>query len=175
MIEDFGEIREVRILDGCQPEIGRLLWQLEATRWRLKECLEGLDTAVLDWQPAHGDNIGTLLYHIAAIEADWEALLRMEGKTAVPLNYRPSRPDEPSVPNTLWPPGFCRRTQYPNGRHLLPWCNAGRLPEYLARHPGDSRNCCQNCTLRHPDYHNKAYHPAGGTKCQPRQKGLYHC
>ena len=71
MIEDFGEIREVRILDGCQPEIGRLLWQLEATRWRLKECLEGLDTAVLDWQPAHGDNIGTLLYHIAAIETDW--------------------------------------------------------------------------------------------------------
>lgn len=71
MIEDFGKIREVQIVTGCQPEIGRLLWLLEAARWRLKDCLAGLDTTDLDWQPAHGDNIGTLLYHIAAIEVDW--------------------------------------------------------------------------------------------------------
>lgn len=71
MIEDFGRIREV-YLEGYQPEIGRVVWMLEAARWRLYECLAELDTAVLDWQPTHGGNsIGTLLYHIAAIEADW--------------------------------------------------------------------------------------------------------
>ncbi len=72
MIEDFRSTREVAILDGYQPEIGRAVWMLEAARWRLLKCIEGLDTAVLDWQPAYGGNsIGTLLYHIAAIEADW--------------------------------------------------------------------------------------------------------
>lgn len=71
MIEDFGKVRDV-YLAGFEPEIGRVVWMLEAARWRLYECLEGLDTAVLDWQPAYGGNsIGTLLYHIAAIEIDW--------------------------------------------------------------------------------------------------------
>ena len=72
MIEDFEKIREVKILDGFDPEVGRFVWLLEAARFRLYECLQGLDTAVLDWQPSYGGNsIGTLLYHIAAIEIDW--------------------------------------------------------------------------------------------------------
>lgn len=72
MIEDFTPTREVQILDSYQPEVGRAVWMLEAARWRLWECLSGLDTTVLDWQPTYGGNgIGTLLYHIAAIEADW--------------------------------------------------------------------------------------------------------
>lgn len=72
MIEDFSPTRELPILEGFQPEIGRAVWMLEAARWRLLQCVAGLDTAVLDWQPPYGGNsIGTLLYHIAAIEADW--------------------------------------------------------------------------------------------------------
>lgn len=72
MIEDFGKIREVKDLEDFQPEVGHLVWILQAARWRLYECLAGLDTAVLDWQPSYGGNsIGTLLYHIAAIEIDW--------------------------------------------------------------------------------------------------------
>ena len=72
MIEDFCPTREIPILNGYQPEIGRAVWMLEAARWRLLQSISGLDTAVLDWQPPYGGNsIGTLLYHIAAIEADW--------------------------------------------------------------------------------------------------------
>ena len=72
MIEDFCPTREIPTLEGYHPEIGRTVWMLQAARWRLMECLAGLDTAVLDWQPPYGGNsIGTLLYHIAAIEADW--------------------------------------------------------------------------------------------------------
>lgn len=53
-------------------DIGRALWRLEAARARLLATLDGVDAAILDWQPDPGANtIGTLLYHIAAIEADW--------------------------------------------------------------------------------------------------------
>ena len=62
----------VEALDGYTPEVGRLIWMLEATRVRLKEAVDGISLASLDWQPPDGGNrIGTLLYHIAIIEADW--------------------------------------------------------------------------------------------------------
>lgn len=71
MREDNNKPLVIDVVEGCEPEIGRLLWQLEATRQRLQERLVGVDTAVLDYQPANGNSIGTLLYHIAAIELDW--------------------------------------------------------------------------------------------------------
>lgn len=75
MIKDFEQFREVKPLNGFQPDVGRLVWIIEAARFRLYEVLEELEklnTAVLDWQPEYGGNsIGTLLYHIAAIEIDW--------------------------------------------------------------------------------------------------------
>jgi uncharacterized damage-inducible protein DinB len=62
----------VEILPGCEPEIGRLLWMLEETRRRTKEGIAGLSDAALEWASAPAENsIATLLYHIAAIEADW--------------------------------------------------------------------------------------------------------
>jgi uncharacterized damage-inducible protein DinB len=62
----------VEPLGGSVPEIGRGLWALEDTRQRMARSLEGIDPAVIDWCPPEGGNtIGTLLYHIAAIEADW--------------------------------------------------------------------------------------------------------
>jgi len=61
----------IEVVEGCEPEIGRLLWQLEVTRERLKEKLTGLDTAVLNYQPPNDNSIGTLLYHLADIEASW--------------------------------------------------------------------------------------------------------
>ena len=55
-----------------EAEIGRYLWMMEDVRGRLKEAVEGIDDQGLDWQPAYrGNSIGTLLYHIAAIEIDW--------------------------------------------------------------------------------------------------------
>jgi uncharacterized damage-inducible protein DinB len=66
-------------LAGCEPEIGRLLWMMEDTRRRTRQTLEGIDQKTLDWQPPAGNSIGTLLYHIAAIELDWLAVEMMEG------------------------------------------------------------------------------------------------
>lgn len=62
---------EIEVIEGCEPEIGRLLWQLEVTRERTKEKLVGLDQATLDFALPNENSIGTLLYHIAAIEVDW--------------------------------------------------------------------------------------------------------
>lgn len=54
------------------PEIGQWLWALQDTRMRTMEELENVTPAMIDWLPAEEESsIGTILYHIAAIEADW--------------------------------------------------------------------------------------------------------
>lgn len=54
------------------PEIGRWLWALQDTRQSTLEALGQLDPAMIDWQPADNESsIGTVLYHMADIEADW--------------------------------------------------------------------------------------------------------
>lgn len=75
------EILELEPLAGYEPEIGQALWRLQDARARLLRHLTDLPPEALDWLPedlsdkplaASGLNsIGTLLYHIAAIEADW--------------------------------------------------------------------------------------------------------
>ena len=57
-------------LPGYPPEIGQWLWALEDTRRRTKQALEGATQEALDWQDG-GNGIGSLLYHIAAVELDW--------------------------------------------------------------------------------------------------------
>jgi uncharacterized damage-inducible protein DinB len=69
------------VLDGYEPEIGRWLAAMEDTRQRTKERLEGMDGKILNWAaPQSDNNIGTLLYHIAAIEADWLYADILEGQ-----------------------------------------------------------------------------------------------
>jgi uncharacterized damage-inducible protein DinB len=52
--------------------IGRWLSYLEDERKRTKEVIENLSIPTLDWlEPSFQNSIGTLLYHIAIIEADW--------------------------------------------------------------------------------------------------------
>jgi hypothetical protein len=53
------------------PEIGYGIWMLEDARRRTRETLEGIDERAIDWTAGDENSIGTLLYHIAAIEADW--------------------------------------------------------------------------------------------------------
>jgi uncharacterized damage-inducible protein DinB len=66
-------------LPGCEPEIGRMLWMMEDARHRTLKVLDGIEQDTMDWQPpANGNSIGTLLYHIAAIEMDWLAVEVME-------------------------------------------------------------------------------------------------
>ncbi len=65
---------------AVHPDIGRFLWMLEDVRAITKRCVDGISQTVLDWSPAPAANsIGTLLYHIALVEAGWlygEALAR---------------------------------------------------------------------------------------------------
>jgi uncharacterized damage-inducible protein DinB len=66
------ETKIVQPLDGCDPLIGAALWGIEDARQRTREALRDLKPQTVDWQPAQGAHtIGTLLYHIAAIELDW--------------------------------------------------------------------------------------------------------
>ncbi len=59
-------------IGAAVPEIGRYLWMLQDTRQQTEQALVGLDPAVLNWVPLPAANsIGTLLYHIAFVEADW--------------------------------------------------------------------------------------------------------
>lgn len=62
----------VKPLENYHPDIGRILWMLEDTRRRTKHALKGVTEQVLDWSYSqHSNSIGSILYHIAAIEASW--------------------------------------------------------------------------------------------------------
>ncbi len=67
--------REQRIiapLEASHPGLGRWLWAMEDTRARTKVAVAGLDQNALDWAgPGVANAIGSLLYHIALIEADY--------------------------------------------------------------------------------------------------------
>lgn len=69
------DIRETKVVDALlshEPEIGRWLWALQDTRQRTMEELGRLSPAMIDWPPGGDESsIGTVLYHIADIEADW--------------------------------------------------------------------------------------------------------
>jgi uncharacterized damage-inducible protein DinB len=74
-MQDAAVKRPQRILEpvpGCDPIIGRALAAITEARGRTLSTLNGITTELLDSQPETGGNsIGSLLYHIAAIELDW--------------------------------------------------------------------------------------------------------
>jgi uncharacterized damage-inducible protein DinB len=62
----------VEPLADAHPDIGRYLWMMEDVRDITLRCVNGISQAALDWSPTPAANsIGTLLYHIALVEADW--------------------------------------------------------------------------------------------------------
>ena len=62
----------VEPLPGCEPEIGRMLWEMQDARLRTLGSLEGLTAEELDAPaPEGGNGIGSLLYHMASVEASW--------------------------------------------------------------------------------------------------------
>jgi uncharacterized damage-inducible protein DinB len=74
LTENQAKVEQLRIepQPATDQEIGRALRLLEGARGRLKETLTKVDPDWLDWEPYPGGNsVGTLLYHIAAIEIDW--------------------------------------------------------------------------------------------------------
>ncbi|MBW7880735.1 MAG: DinB family protein [Anaerolineae bacterium] len=61
-------------LPGYTPSLAMALWQLEDSRRRTLRWLATVDPALVDWEPGGGEavnTLGTLLYHIGAIEIDW--------------------------------------------------------------------------------------------------------
>lgn len=54
------------------PTVARWLWALNDNRRRTLEVIAGLSESALNWRPdEEANSIGTLLYHIVAIELDW--------------------------------------------------------------------------------------------------------
>lgn len=58
-------------LSDFEPEIGRWIWCLEDIRRTILERISGESQPFLDTKFNEGHSIGSLLYHIALIEADW--------------------------------------------------------------------------------------------------------
>jgi len=57
---------------GFPPDVGTALWMLADTRRRTLDAVEDVTDGDMDRVPAGLENsIGSLLYHLAAIEADW--------------------------------------------------------------------------------------------------------
>jgi uncharacterized damage-inducible protein DinB len=82
-------------LEAKEPLIGRWLSYLEDGRKRTKGVIENLPLSQLDWLGSPFQNsIGTLLYHIALIEADWLYAEILEQpypaflQTWLPFNHR---------------------------------------------------------------------------------------
>jgi uncharacterized damage-inducible protein DinB len=62
----------VQPLSDYPRPIAEALWRLQDARRRTMDALKDLPDAAIDWQATGLQNsIGTLLYHIAAIETDW--------------------------------------------------------------------------------------------------------
>ncbi|RCX23832.1 putative damage-inducible protein DinB [Fontibacillus phaseoli] len=58
-------------LPDFEPEIGRWLWGMDDVRRTIKTKLADISQEMLDFKPEGKSSIGSLLYHIALIEADW--------------------------------------------------------------------------------------------------------
>ncbi|MBW3589963.1 MAG: DinB family protein [Actinobacteria bacterium] len=59
-----------RELDGYEPEIGAAVWRLQDSRRRTLRSLKEVPAKFIN-RVAGINSIGTVLYHIALIEADW--------------------------------------------------------------------------------------------------------
>ena len=56
----------------AEPAIGAWLWALNDARRRTLVHLHDLPAEAIDWRPADSaQSIGSILYHLALIEADW--------------------------------------------------------------------------------------------------------
>jgi uncharacterized damage-inducible protein DinB len=64
-------VLQITSLSGYEQEIGRALWCLEDVRRNLTKKLIGISQSELDRKIESRHSIGSLLYHIAYVEAGW--------------------------------------------------------------------------------------------------------
>ncbi|MEQ8672124.1 MAG: DinB family protein [Aggregatilineales bacterium] len=56
----------------AEGDVLRAMWRLDDARARTRKALTGMEPSLVDWQSQHHSHtIGTILYHVAAIELDW--------------------------------------------------------------------------------------------------------
>ena len=106
--------------------IGRALWTLEDARRRTLEDLQGIpEDAIdlLDWiSPLNGNSLGSLLYHLAVVEADWlytevlEQNFSPEVQALLPLDMRDSQKHLTMLPGLCLADHLERLAQI---RHIL--------------------------------------------------------
>ncbi|MEZ4674300.1 MAG: DinB family protein [Caldilineaceae bacterium] len=103
-------------LAGYDPVVARWLSLLDDIRARTLNVITGMDERILTWRPdVEANAIGTLLYHIVAVELDWLYVEILE------------RPDYSPAVQTL----LQYEMREPSGR-LMPVVNES-LREHLAR------------------------------------------
>lgn len=69
---DLKEQKVVFPIPSKDSQIGRWLWAMQDGRRRTMEELASARPEMIAWQPEAGlGSIGAILYHLAAIEADW--------------------------------------------------------------------------------------------------------
>jgi uncharacterized damage-inducible protein DinB len=72
VIDSNAQLRLMQLSAGYDSLIAPWVWAVEDSRRRTLQLLEGIKQVTLDWQaPEGGNSIGTLLYHIAAIELSY--------------------------------------------------------------------------------------------------------
>jgi hypothetical protein len=72
MDEKPKELLTVKSVMARELEIGREIWRLQDARQRTIQVLEGANNRLINWRlPQENHDIGSLLYHIAAIELSW--------------------------------------------------------------------------------------------------------
>jgi uncharacterized damage-inducible protein DinB len=86
--------REVLALEPVadDPEVGRWLSAMEDARRDTLRELDDVQDEAVDWRPEGAENtIGTLLYHIALVEADWllTDILGSDGAALWPHDWLP--------------------------------------------------------------------------------------
>lgn len=64
-------MRTVDTLPGFEPEIGRWLWVIQDVRRRTLAALADIDSEAVDRASPGGNTIGSLIYHLVAIEMSY--------------------------------------------------------------------------------------------------------
>lgn len=79
-------------IPGYSPEVGMALWRLEDSRRRTLAFLDEMPAEYVN-RDYQGNTIGTILYHLALVEADWLYVEVLE-QGAVPDDLNDLFPEE---------------------------------------------------------------------------------
>jgi len=88
------EILETQPPEGYPAEIAVWLWAMEEVRNKTKAYVDSVSQDILDWAGPEGNenSIGTLLYHIAAVEMGWLHFDMLERADLYPEDHFPFEP-----------------------------------------------------------------------------------